>query len=188
MRAVLLDGAPEGHDDCRLGADALLRALSDAGFLVERFELAGLAVAPCLDCEACWTRTPGSCPVQDASRSVAAAYAGADVAALYSPLAFGAWSHTVKKCLDRMACLLTPFAASGAPALQAPRYARLPSLLGACWTPAPDPQGEAVFARLVEANARTLHAPSWQAVTLVRGRPWSAWREACRAVTGRLAG
>lgn len=187
MKAVLFDGTPPGNDPCRLGADALLRALSDAGYEAARFELAGLPMAPCRGCFACWTDTPGRCPFEDASQPAVAAFAGARVAAFYSPLAFGAWSHTVKKLLDRMICLVSPFFEASAPTRHKARYERLPALLGACWLPAPDAQREAVFTRLVERNAWNLRAPAWRAVALAQGRPWSSWREDCRAAVGRLA-
>lgn len=187
MRAVLFDGTQPGNDRCRQGSDALRRALSDAGWAVEFFSLAELPMAPCRGCFACWTATPGRCPFEDASQPATAAYVRSGLAVLYAPLAFGAWPHSLKKLLDRMICLVSPhFEAEGLTRHRA-RYFRSPLLLGAGWTPSPDPEAEAVFARLVEHNAWNLRAPGWQALVLADDRPWAAQLQACRAAVGRLA-
>lgn len=186
MRAVLFDGTSAGGDACRQGVDALRRALSDAGCEVEAFGLADLPVAPCRGCFACWTSTPGRCPFGDASEYAARAYIRSDLAVAYSPLAFGAWSHTVKKALDRMICLVSPHFEAADPTRHRARYARYPKFMGVCWSPLPDPEGAAVFSRLVERNAWNLRAPAWQALALTGDRPWAVQRDACRVAVGRL--
>ncbi len=186
MRAVMFDGTPAGDDGCRQGSDALTRALSDAGCQVERLGLADLPMAPCRGCFACWTTTPGRCPFGDASESAARAFIRSELAVVYTPLAFGAWSHTVKKALDRMICLMSPHFEAVTPTRHRARYDRYPLFLGACWSPLPDPDGAAVFARLVERNAWNLRAPGWQALALTGDRPWAAQRDACRGAVGRL--
>lgn len=189
MRAVLLDATPTGHDACRQGADALRRALSDAGHAVDVFPLAELPMAPCRGCFACWTATPGRCPVSDASEIAARAYLASELAVLFSPLSFGAWSFQAKKLLDRMICLVSPFFDREAPdglTRHKPRYDRYPAFLGVGWLPGPDRETQDVFARLVTRNASNLRAPAWAQLTLTHDRPWSAQREACLAALATL--
>ncbi|MFP5222764.1 MAG: hypothetical protein ACLGSA_10785 [Acidobacteriota bacterium] len=182
MRAVLFDATPPGSDACRQGADALRRALSDAGHAVDVFPLAELPMAPCRGCFACWTATPGRCPVSDASEIAARAYIASELAVFFSPLSFGVWNSTTKKLLDRMICLVSPFFdtthASGL-TRHKPRYSRYPAFLGVGWLAASDSEAQGLFARLVERNAFNLRAPAWEQLTLTRDRPWSAQREAC---------
>jgi len=186
MRAVLLDGTPPGNDSCRQGADALRRALSDAGHAVDPFTLADLPMPPCRGCFACWTTTPGRCPFADASEVVARAVIGSELAVYFSPLTFGAWNWTVKKALDRMICLVSPhFEASGLTRHQK-RYPSYPAFLGVGWLPGPDPEAEAVFRRLVAHNAYNLRAPAQAAVVLRGDMPWAVQREACLAALDAL--
>ena len=190
MRTVLFDATPPVGDACRQGADALRRALSDAGHAVDVFPLAELPMAPCRGCFACWTATPGRCPVSDASEIAARAYVGSELAVFFSPLSFGAWCSTAKKLLDRMICLVSPFfdtTSSGSLTRHKPRYARYPAFLGVGWLPKPDREAQKIFTRLVERNAFNLRAPAWGHLTLTHDRPWSAQREACLGALAALS-
>jgi len=148
--------------------------------------LSDLPVAPCLGCFACWTRTPGRCPFEDASQLLARAFIQADLAALYAPLRFGVWGHGLKKVLDRMICLVSPHMLPGRLTRHARRYARYPRLLCVGWLPGPDREAGELFTRLVEHNAYNLHAPAWRAVALTGGAPWAAQRDACRDAARRV--
>lgn len=188
MHAVLLDATPSGAEACRQGADALRRALSDAGYAVEQLTLRELPVAPCRGCFACWTDTPGRCPFSDASQSAAGMVANADVAVVYSPVRFGAWSFEAKKFLDRMICLVSPrFDASGLTRHKA-RYPRFPAFLGVGWLPGPDQEAAGVFARLVTQNAYNLRSRASGVLVLHGDEPWAAQRASCLAALGRLTG
>lgn len=181
MRAILLDGTPHGHDACRQGADALRRALTEAGHRVEAYVLADLPMAPCRGCFACWTGTPGRCPFEDASQMTARALINAELAVFYSPVSFGVWHSTLKKALDRSICLVSPhFEARGLTRHKA-RYERFPAMLGVGWLPGPDPEAQELFGRLVEHNAYNLRAPAWAALVVNGARPWASQREACLA-------
>lgn len=187
MRAALLDGSPRGPHDCRQALDALRRAVTDAGYEVTGFPLADLPLAPCRGCFACWTATPGRCPVEDSAALVARAVIGADLAVFFSPLSFGGWSSTLKKALDRMIGLVSPLFERAAPTRHRPRYARYPQFLAVGWTPDPDPEAGAVFARLTARNAHNLHAPARAAVVLDGTLDWTRQRQACLAALTELA-
>lgn len=196
MRAALLDGSPSGHDACRPAVDALRRSLSEAGYGVEEFALAELPMAACRGCFACWVATPGRCPVADASEQVVRGYIGADLAVLFSPLAFGCWSSSLKKALDRMVGLLSPFFETsgftggntpGGLTRHKPRYRRYPAILGVGWLPGPDPEAEAVFARLAEHNAYNMRARAAASLVLLGDREWNVHRQHCLSALGRVA-
>ncbi|WP_243358143.1 flavodoxin family protein [Fundidesulfovibrio terrae] len=189
MRTVLLDATPPRNDACRQGADALRRALSDCGCQVESFPLAELPMAPCRGCFACWTDTPGRCPVQDASELAARAVIASGLTAVFSPVRFGVWSWQAKKALDRMICLISPHfeaASSAGPTRHTARYRSYPVFLGVGWLPGPDPEAVELFTRLVERNAWNFRSPAWDALVLDGDRPWAAQREACLKVLAGL--
>jgi multimeric flavodoxin WrbA len=182
MRTVLLDATPPGDDACRQGADALRRAVSENGWEVEGFTLSDLPMAPCRGCFACWTDTPGRCPVADASGIAARAVTSSELAMVYSPVRFGAWSWQAKKVLDRLICLVSPHFESGPPGRATrhkARYRSYPMFLGVGWLPGPDPEATELFRNLVEKNAYNLRAPAWDALMLCGDKPWAAHREAC---------
>ena len=179
MRTILFDAAPPEDDACRQGLDALRRALTDEGCSVRTFALARTTISPCRGCFACWVGTPGRCPFEDASCEAARAVAGADLLAVYSPVAFGCWNSEAKKALDRMVCLVSPHFAFSGLTRHKPRYATLPALLGVGWLAEPDPEAASVFARLVEHNAYNLHSPAQRAVLLEQDE-WSRQRQICR--------
>lgn len=186
MRAALLDGSPSGHDACRPAVDALRRSLSEVGYVVEEYTLADLPMASCRGCFACWVATPGRCPVADASEMVARGIIKADLAVLFSPLAFGCWNSTLKKALDRMVGLISPFFDRSGLTRHKPRYQRYPAMLGVGWLPGPDLEAEAVFARLVEHNAYNFRARAAASLVLMGHREWNVHRQHCLSALGRV--
>ena len=129
---------------------------------------------------------PGRCPVADASELVARGVIGSDLAVLFSPLAFGCWHSTLKKALDRMIGLLSPFFDGSGLTRHKPRYRRYPAMLGVGWLPAPDVEAEAVFARLVEHNAYNLHAKAHASLVLMGHMEWNVHRQHCLSALAKV--
>ena len=179
MRAILFDAADPGHHECRQAADALRRALGDAGFDVQNFPLAELPISPCRGCFACWLATPGSCPHADPSELVARAAVNAPLAVFFSPLVFGGYGWVLKKALDRMICLISPFFETKGLTRHTARYKRYPAMLGVGWLPGPDPESQAIFTRVVTQNAYNLRAPAQASLVLTADKDWAVHRKAC---------
>lgn len=186
MRAFLLNAADSGNPDCRQGADALSRALDDFGLDVSEVHLAEMSVAPCKGCFGCWVSTPGECLQTDALKCIAGQVVSSDLWALYAPLAFGGYGWRLKQVLDRLIGLVSPLFEWGVPTRHRPRYSRYPAMLGVGWLPAPDPEQERLFARIVARNACNMHAPASAALVLAGDKDWAVRRKICLAALGGL--
>lgn len=115
-------------------------------------------------------KTPGICLFADDGREVARKAIQSHLLVLLTPVTFGGYSSQLKKALDRMISLVSPFFQKiGGETHHQPRYRRYPRLLGVGTLPAPDAESEATFASLVARNAINLHAPAAAAVVFENG-------------------
>ena len=165
LRAVVLDGIRvAGENGIR---NLLAEDLREAGSDVELLSLQNLDIAPCQGCFGCWIQTPGECVIPDAGRDVARTVIQSDLVVFLTPVTFGGYSSTLKKAVDRLIPLVSPyFRRVGGEVHHRPRYRRHPCLVGVGLLDRSDPEAEAVFARLVERNAINLWAPAHAAVVL----------------------
>lgn len=162
MDALILNGALAGDADVDSVQELLRRELAAAGCRPRAMVLREIPVAYCQGCFECWVKTPGECKTADAGREIAAAFIASDVVILLTPVTFGGYSSELKKGLDRIAGLVSPFFMHiHGEVHHRPRYARYPSLLALGVLPKPDPAQERVFHTLVARNSLNFHAP-WQ--------------------------
>ena len=133
--------------------------------------LHSLEIAPCMGCFGCWTKTPGVCVIKDAGNGLAEAILNSDLVVFLTPVTFGSYSSELKKVLDRIICLVSPFfkKIDGEVHHQA-RYDRYPHLLVLGTLPKPDRESERIFSTLVERNAISLHFQSHTARVFVSSR------------------
>ncbi len=164
-RAVVLDGiATAGEDRFR---DSLIEAMGEADLNAEIIALRDLRIAPCQGCFGCWIQTPGECVIPDAGRDVACTVIQSDLAVFLTPVTFGGYSSTLKKAVDRLIPLFSPYFRRGRGEVHhQPRYRRHPRLIGVGLLDRSDPEAETVFAQLVERNAINLRAPAHAAVVV----------------------
>ncbi len=183
MDALILNGALAGDADVDAVQELLRRELAAAGCRAEAMVLREIPVAYCQGCFECWLKTPGMCKTDDAGRQIAAAFIRSDVVALLTPVTFGGYSSELKKALDRIAGLVSPFMMHiQGEVHHRPRYARYPALLGIGLLPQPDPVQEHVFQTLVARNALNLHAPWHETRVLYRGDEAATRLEVIRSV------
>lgn len=101
MRALVLNGSPRGE---RSNTLRLAKAFLE-GFPpdteTEIVHLSLLDIKPCLGCFSCWTKTPGSCVINDDMRSVRSAIERADVIIESFPLYFFGMPGIFKTMTDR---------------------------------------------------------------------------------------
>ncbi len=164
-RAVVLDGiSTSGENKVR---DSLIEATGEAGLNAEVIALRDLEVAACQGCFGCWIRIPGECVIPDAGRDVARTVIQSDLAVFLTPVTFGGYSSTLKKAVDRLIPLVSPyFRRVGGEVHHRPRYRRHPRLIGVGLLDRSDPEAETVFAQLVERNAINLCTPAHAAVVV----------------------
>lgn len=127
--------------------------------------------------------------VADAAAGVAKAYVQADLVALLTPVRFGGYGYHLKKAVDRLIPNTSPmFTLLHGEVHHVRRYRSNPSIVGVGVLPGPDPEGEAIFARVVERNALNMRAPRHAAVTIQTSWGAEETREALRAALARVEG
>jgi multimeric flavodoxin WrbA len=141
MKVTILNGALAGDSLVDHAAAALRDSLLAEGRRVTPWALRDEKIAYCLGCFECWTKTPGLCRIDDAGRDVAANVIGSDLTIYLTPITFGGYSSELKKAVDRIICLISPFFTrfDGEVHPRA-RYARYPDLLGVGVLPASHPE------------------------------------------------
>jgi hypothetical protein len=160
MKAIILDGSQDGD-----AALEHVRHILLAELLAQRWDsiclpLCDLEIHDCLGCFGCWVQTPGVCVMDDAGRDVARQVIGGDLAVFLTPVTFGGYSSQLKKAVDRLICLISPFFTRiNGEVHHKPRYRHYPRLLGVGVLPEADGESERIFAALVGRNALNMHAP-----------------------------
>lgn len=187
MRALILNGGAAGDADLAVAQAALERALEGAGWETGAVVLHGVDLAYCTGCFECWTKTPGECKTKDAAPDISRALIASDLAVFLTPITFGGYSSQLKKALDRMICLVSPFFGRvEGETHHLKRYDDYPSLFGVGVLPDSDPAEERIFATLVERNAINMHSPTHASAVLYRGMDEAATRRALEPFVGRF--
>lgn len=170
MKALVLNGAKSGDPDLRVAEAALERELEAAGWEVGAVLLHRVKLAYCTGCFECWTKTPGECKTKDSAGDIARAMMASDLTVFLTPVTFGGYSSQLKKALDRLICLVSPFFQRiDGEVHHKKRYDDYPSLLGLGVLDEPDGEEERIFSTLVERNAINVHAPDHASLVLYRG-------------------
>jgi multimeric flavodoxin WrbA len=162
VNAAILDGSE--HDDSFLPTVARIvdTVLRENGYSIQSFALKDMQMAYCRGCSSCWVKSPGLCVIDDDGRKIAAAVVNSDITIWLSPVRFGCLNSTLKKAIDRLVCLISPFFMKQNGMLyKKPRYASYPALVCLGSLSEPDKESEEIFALLVERNALSLHAPAY---------------------------
>ena len=164
MKVLILNGEIKGKNVLDFLQEALVHAISDNGWLVETVVLREKKIAWCTGCFGCWTKTPGTCVIDDFGRILANKVVQSDLMIYLTPVTFGGYSSELKKAIDRFACsmLLPFFTKIDGEVHHKARYQHLPNLIGIGILPGPEEESEQIFAKLVERNAINIHSPSVQ--------------------------
>lgn len=172
MKAVILDGSRE--DDGALGSvhRFVLDELAGMGWETEAYLLRDSDISYCRGCFECWVKTPGVCVSTGVGRDIAKSVAQSDLTVFLTPITFGGYSSELKKAVDHLIGLLSPFFMRiGGETHHKPRYAKYPRLLGLGTLPAADRESERIFTTLVERNAINMHSPSHAAGVILNHSP-----------------
>jgi multimeric flavodoxin WrbA len=183
VKALILDGSREGDSLTPVAVSGMCSALEGRGVDVEHVKLRGFAVAPCTGCFGCWTRTPGECVFEDATRDVVRSYVMSDIVVYATPVTFGGYSSLLKAILDRIILpVLDPrFTVVGGEVHHRLRYRRYPMTIGLGTLRRPDPEAERLFSALVARNGLNIQRSAEAGVMVGVTDPASA-----RAIAERL--
>lgn len=140
-----------------------------AGWGVHTIAVAEMDISPCRGCFQCWVRTPGICVISDAGRAVAEAWMQSDVVVLFTPLTFGGYSSSLKKAIDRVIPILSPFFMKiRGEVHHKPRYEKYPALVGIGVLPCRDAESAALFSHIIERHSTNAHSP-WHRAFILSG-------------------
>ncbi|MFN7915228.1 MAG: NAD(P)H-dependent oxidoreductase [Vicinamibacterales bacterium] len=161
MATVVLSGASASHASLQHLLAELSRQLHRLdGSDVRVFDLATTPLAYCQGEFDCWLKTPGACRAHDAEDAIVRAIHDADRLVLLDEATFGGYSYTVKRAVDRMICLISPFFEKRMELTHhEPRYVHAASLHAIGWQASADPAVDATWCALADANALNLMAP-----------------------------
>lgn len=161
MKATILNGAHANGDPVEKLEGPLHQVLAAQGYQIEGFKLRDIPIAYCQGCFECWVKTPGLCKIKDDEQAIAEAMIQSELTVFLTPLTFGGYSSQLKKAVDRLIGLISPFfkRIDGEIHHRA-RYEHYPALLGVGWLPKADAEQAAIFTSLVERNAINFHAPA----------------------------
>jgi multimeric flavodoxin WrbA len=187
MKALILDGSPNGEGEMHRVRDILTNELAGMGWDVAPITLHDLKIHYCTGCFGCWVQTPGKCMINDAARDIAPAVMQSDMVVYLTPITFGGYSSELKKALDRMICLVTPFFTKiDGEVHHKPRYERYPQLMGVGVSPQADKESERIFETLVRRNALNMHAPAHAAGVVYRNQEANEIQDEIRALLNKV--
>ena len=161
---VILDGTASADKDLLPILDALSHVLQAEDSQILTFPLREMKLAHCIGCFGCWVKTPGICVEADAGREIAKAIVRSDVTVLFTPVTFGGYSPELKKMVDRLIPIASPFFEFDHDELHhPPRYSKRPRLLVVGVQRIPNEAEAHIFKTLAGRNAINLHPASYAA-------------------------
>jgi len=161
---LVLDGSGSDDKDLPPILDVLSHTLKADGAQVRAISLRDMKLAHCLGCFDCWVKTPGICVEADAGREIAKAIVRSDVTVFFTPVTFGGYSPELKKMVDRLVQIASPFfQLDHGEVHHPPRYEHLPRLVVVGVQRHANPQEAHIFKTLAGRNAINLHPSSYAA-------------------------
>jgi ring-1,2-phenylacetyl-CoA epoxidase subunit PaaE len=161
---VVLNGAASPKDATSALCEEVERQLEAPSNVVRTFHLTQLDIGHCLGEFDCFVKTPGRCRIHDEGQEIERAVHDADLLVVLTPLRYGGYAPYLKKAVDRLLPLISPFLRPVAGMTHhVLRYAH-----GARWAAlavdeAPSPHRTQLFRAFAESNALNLGSPAWGA-------------------------
>lgn len=160
MKAIILNGSPKDNGVLENIQELIRHELQIKDWGIESYILRRMKITHCIACFGCWVQTPGTCLVKDDGIEVASDFINSDLAILLTPITFGGYSSKLKKAMDRLICLISPFFMRiDREVHHKPRYERYPNLIDIGLLNNKDEESERIFSTLVKRNAINLNAP-----------------------------
>lgn len=187
MKATILNGS---NKDDKVLADIhsiIVNELSSNNWEVESFILHEMKIAYCLGCFECWVKTPGECRYNDDGREIARQFIQNDLIVFLTPVTFGGYSAELKKALDRIICLVSPFFMKiNGEVHHRKRYDKYPSLLGLGVLPREDKQSEQIFTSLINRNSINIHSPAHKGAVIISNQGADTIRQEIQSCFSQL--
>ena len=163
MRALILNGEELDGITLEQFSKTISKELQANDFEVEEVLLKEKEIADCLGCFDCWVKTPGICIIDDYGREVASQLINSELVVFLTPVVFGSYSYQLKKALDRMIPLISPYFKKVKGEIHhKKRYSKYPSILAVGLLEKVNETQTEIFRELVERNSINFHSPYFQ--------------------------
>ena len=168
MKALILNGEEMNGLSLKHISESIKEELRTNDFEVDEILLKEKEIADCLGCFKCWVKTPGVCIIDDYGREVSAKVINSELIVFLTPVIFGSYSYQLKKALDRLIPLISPyFEKINGEIHHKKRYSKYPSILGIGVIKEEDQRQSKIFKALVERNSINFHSPNFKAEIFV---------------------
>ncbi len=187
MKVLILNGAHAGDSELAALQELLCAELRTRGHPANALVLRDISIAYCLGCFDCWLKTPGVCRTHDAGPGVASEFINSDVVIFLTPVTFGGYSSELKKALDRVMGLVSPFFIRVEGEVHhKERYEQYPRLLAIGLMEEGNPEKETIFHALVHRNAINMHSPWYASRVFYRHHPPEEISEVMRLTLAQM--
>lgn len=158
MKVLLLNGAKQNDSTADLVSATFNIELIMNGHETQIINLRDKKIASCLGCFGCWVKTPGECLTDDDGREIAKAVVQSDLVINITPITFGGYSYELKKALDRLIPIISPFFTKiEGEVHHKPRYERYPNYISLGILSEMNEEMAVTFRNLVARNAINMH-------------------------------
>ncbi len=187
MKATILNGSNKDDKLVTHTHSVIVDELTSSGWEIESFILHDTKIAYCVGCFECWVKTPGECRFKDDGREIARKFIQSDLVIILTPITFGVYSSELKKALDRIICLISPFFMKiNGEVHHRKRYDKYPRLLGLGVMSGEDRQSEQIFTTLVRRNSINLHSPAHVASVILNDQKAEMIRQEIQSCFSQL--
>ncbi|MCC3143930.1 flavodoxin family protein [Halanaerobium sp. Z-7514] len=168
MKILILNGESLNGNSLEKLSSYLKQDLQKNNFEVEEILLKDKIIADCQGCFKCWIKTPGICIIDDYGRETAVKVINSDIIVFLTPIVFGSYSYQLKKALDRLIPLISPyFTEIKGETHHKKRYKSYPSILAIAMNEAKNEIQNKIFKELVERNSINFHSHHFKAEVLL---------------------
>lgn len=101
MNILIISGSPRAGGNTEIMADAFAKGAKESGNTVTMKKMSELTVAPCRDCESCFSHN-GVCAQHDDMAGILEAFDKADMVVFASPVYWSNVSAQLKAVVDRL--------------------------------------------------------------------------------------
>lgn len=158
MKVLILNGAKKGDIFIDEVGNLILDELRQKNHNVMLVNLRDKVIASCLGCFGCWIKTPGICVIDDEGREIAKNVVQSDLVVTLTPITFGGYSYQLKKALDRLIPIISPFFMKiKGEVHHKPRYTSYPKLISIGTLKQENKEMVDIFSNLTIRNAINLH-------------------------------
>ncbi|RAK05265.1 NADPH-dependent FMN reductase [Halanaerobium saccharolyticum] len=159
MKALILNGEEVDGLSLKHISKSIKEELRSCDFEVEEILLKEKEIADCLGLFKCWVKTPGICIIDDYGRKTAAKLINSELVVFLTPVTFGSYSYQLKKALDRMIPLISPyFKKIEGEFHHRKRYSKYPSILAVGVMEKINQAQSKIFKELVKRNSINFHS------------------------------